>query len=583
MNGTWQDTDNSGASGLFNNLNFNGITAGDYRFLYTTSSAILPCPESQYSVTVTVIDCTCPDVDFQNAGALCNAGDVLDMTSIELTAEPGSWSILQAPAGGNPAILTGNMFDPTNSDIGDYTLQFTLLNQPPPGCPLDFQVTVHVDAAVDAGSPNLPVTMCSGTNQMVNLADLITGEDSGGTWTETSVQPSQGGAFNAANGTFRTDNQSPGTYTFNYFLSGSGSCPDDDTDVSVVIHPLPTVVIAGNVVIDCANPIQSLDANGSSSGPGYVITWTGPGLVMDGTENTLSPLINQAGLYTLTIEDAATGCSNAGSVTVTANTDPPTGAVINARDPACFGDENGFIQIVQIIGGAPPYSYMLNNGAVTGAVNYGQLSAGDYTVVVVDANGCRWDTMLTLIEPAAFDLDIGPDLDLGLGEHGTVHATVDLSDDQIDVLIWQPDNIIECLNIPCLDVNVYPFVSTTLTATVIDTNGCESSDQIQIKLNKIRHVFIPSVFSPNGDGNNDIFFINGDPDQIITVKQFRIFDRWGAVVHEVTDFAPNDPNTGWDGHGRNGGVNPGVFTYMAEIEFIDQISLMYYGDVTVVK
>jgi gliding motility-associated-like protein len=475
------------------------------------------------------------------------------------------------------------VFDPTDRDIGDYLLQFTLANQPPPGCPLDFQVTVHVDAALDAGMSAAPVALCFGNNQLVNLMSLVIGGDVGGIWTETSAQPSQGGAFSPANGSFLTNNQPPGTYTFNYGLQGSGSCPDDDTEVSVVIHPVPVAMIKDNVVIDCANPVQSLDASGSSIGAAYDIDWTGPGIIIDGNENTLNPTIDQAGIYVLTIEHLMTGCISSASITVAANTDPPTGALVNARDPACFGDQNGSIQIGQVIGGAPPYTSMLNQSALSAAVRYDQLPAGVYNLVIVDANGCRWDTTLTLIEPAAFTLDIGPDLDLGLGEHGVVHAMIDLSDEQIDVLVWEPDNIIECLNLPCLDVNVYPFVSTILTATVFDTNGCESTDQLNIILNRVRHVFIPSVFSPNGDGTNDIFFINGDESQIVTVKQFRIFNRWGGVVHEALDFAPNDPNRGWDGQDKNGGINPGVFTYMAEIEFIDKISVMYYGDVTVIK
>jgi hypothetical protein len=87
MNGTWMDVDNSGATGLFTNLNFTSIAAGGYRFNYTTKSAVAPCPESVYQVIVTIIDCTCPDVFFFNAAPLCNAGDILDVSTIENTTE----------------------------------------------------------------------------------------------------------------------------------------------------------------------------------------------------------------------------------------------------------------------------------------------------------------------------------------------------------------------------------------------------------------------------------------------------------------------------------------------------------------
>ena len=58
-NGTWEDLDNSGASGLFDNINFDGVAAGDYGFLYTTNSAIVPCQELSYPIVVTVVECAC--------------------------------------------------------------------------------------------------------------------------------------------------------------------------------------------------------------------------------------------------------------------------------------------------------------------------------------------------------------------------------------------------------------------------------------------------------------------------------------------------------------------------------------------
>jgi hypothetical protein len=126
LGGTWEDADHSGAVGLFTNLNFNNIPAGDYHFIYTTNSAIVPCPESVYQVVVTILDCSCPDVLLLNASPLCNAGDMLDVNSILNTAEAGVWSLLQVPGGSSPATLNGTLFDATAADPGQYILQCTL-------------------------------------------------------------------------------------------------------------------------------------------------------------------------------------------------------------------------------------------------------------------------------------------------------------------------------------------------------------------------------------------------------------------------------------------------------------------------
>ncbi len=582
-NGSWADADQSGAVGLFDNLNFNNITAGDYRFIYTTNSATAPCPETTYDVVVTVIDCSCPDVFFLPADPLCNTGDVLDLTNIENTAEPGTWSLIQTPAGSNPAILAGTLFNATASDPGQYTLQFDLQNQPPPGCPLDFQVIVDVDPSVEAGIASQPVAYCFKDIELVDLSGLVTGADANGTWSETSTTLSQGNAFLAASATFQTSNQVPGTYTFQYgFLSG-GACPDDSAEVSVIINPLPIANIVDYGILDCVNTTQSLDASGSSTGSPFDITWTGPGILADGNEHTLNPTIDEPGNYILTITNTQTGCIHADSVTVTENTAAPTDAVIISQDPSCFGDVNALINVNQVIGGTPPYQYSLNHAAFTATNLYNNLSAGTYTVALQDANGCKWDTTIVLVAPSAISIDVGQDIELGLGESADVDAIIDLSSSQLDTLIWSPPGIVECYDALCLEGIVHAANSVTLSATVYDENGCQASDNLIITVDKNRKIYFANVFSPNGDGINDFFFVQGDDGQIVSIKKLMIFNRWGETIFEANEVQPNDATKGWDGHYRDELMNPGVFAYFAEVEFIDGIELVYIGDVTIVR
>ncbi|MEO5906407.1 MAG: hypothetical protein ABIQ11_06765, partial [Saprospiraceae bacterium] len=277
LNGTWADIDNSGAVGLFNNLNFENVPAGNYRFEYTTNSATPPCPEVTYQVVIAVLDCECPDVFFLFAAPLCNAGDVLDLSTIENTSENGTWSMIQTPAGSNPATLNGTILNANGGDPGDYIFQFSLQNPPPPGCPSDFQVVVQIDQEVNAGIAGPPVMYCEGENDIVSLVSLITGADLNGTWKETSATPSQGNAFNAVNATFNTANQIAGTYRFEYELPSNGACPADVSEVSVVINALPIVTIAPLGELDCANTTQTLNATGSSFGGNFDLVWTGPG------------------------------------------------------------------------------------------------------------------------------------------------------------------------------------------------------------------------------------------------------------------------------------------------------------------
>ena len=140
-------------------------------------------------------------------------GGILDLSTVENTNENGSWTIIQTPLGANPATLVGANFDATGGDEGEYVLQFILNNQPPPGCTDTYLTSVIVENGVDAGIAEQPSAFCFNENELVILSDLITGENVGGTWTETSSTPSQGNAFNASSGTFITDGQLQGSFT----------------------------------------------------------------------------------------------------------------------------------------------------------------------------------------------------------------------------------------------------------------------------------------------------------------------------------------------------------------------------------
>ena len=119
--------------------------------------------------------------------------------------------------------------------------------------------------------------------------------------------------------------------------------------------------------------------------------------------------------------------------------------------------------------------------------------------------------------------------------------------------------------------------------TVINLNGCKTTAGIWIYVEKPRNVFIPNVFTPNDDGFNDIFYINADDSMIKQVNKFQVFSRWGELVFTDEDFQPNTPDHGWDGFFKGEKLNPSVFVYYAEIEFIDGLVKIYKGDVTLRK
>jgi hypothetical protein len=279
--------------------------------------------------------------------------------------------MIQTPPGSNPGQLTGTLFDATSGDPGTYTFQFTLQNQPPPGCVLDYQVSVDVDQAVSAGMGAATLVYCYNTNQLVPLALSLFGEDPNGVWTETSSVPSQGNAFNPVNGTFAVLGQAPGYYSFQYKVTSGGACPEDTSEVKVNIITLPVVTIAAPTALSCANPEVILNAGGSSFGSHICKSMDRPrNYYQWQVRIPCSPTVDKAGQYILTISNSLNGCTNADTVNVTGTTDAPSSAVVDVRTPTCYGVADAFIHVDQVNGGVAPYQYSLNNGTPTNSPKF---------------------------------------------------------------------------------------------------------------------------------------------------------------------------------------------------------------------
>ena len=92
-------------------------------------------------------------------------------------------------------------------------------------------------------------------------------------------------------------------------------------------------------------------------------------------------------------------------------------------------------------------------------------------------------------------------------------------------------------------------------------------------------MYAPNIFSPDGDGVNDVFTIYARG--VTEIRSLQVFDRWGAEIFLVEHLQPNDELRGWDGRFRGKELNPAVFVWQAVVEFVDGEVEVYSGDVTV--
>jgi gliding motility-associated-like protein len=93
--------------------------------------------------------------------------------------------------------------------------------------------------------------------------------------------------------------------------------------------------------------------------------------------------------------------------------------------------------------------------------------------------------------------------------------------------------------------------------------------------------FIPNTFSPNNDGQNDVFYVRGRG--IERIQSIRIFNRWGQPVFEKRDFMANDKSAGWDGTLKGKPADQDVYVYVIEVICENATIIPFRGNVALIR
>jgi gliding motility-associated-like protein len=118
--------------------------------------------------------------------------------------------------------------------------------------------------------------------------------------------------------------------------------------------------------------------------------------------------------------------------------------------------------------------------------------------------------------------------------------------------VWSPADSLSCT--ACPFPFIQPTVSKQFTVTTTDAKGCYNHSIVTIKILEQYSVDVPTAFSPNGDGTNDVIYVDGWG--IKQLLEFKIYNRWGELL-----FESNDLKVGWDGKYKGEIQNVETYAY----------------------
>ena len=285
--------------------------------------------------------------------------------------------------------------------------------------------------------------------------------------------------------------------------------------------------------------------------------------------------VSAPGQYSFTHSDPVTLCDTMFDVFVTLNVAIVLQATI---DWNC--ETMGTIDLD--VSGTSPFSISWGQG-IPGDTTITGLPEGDYPVTVTDANGCTATATFSIVASPALFFEVPSSYTIQEGDSVLISINGDIDVPGL-IFNWTPSGILGCPT--CPSSWAYPLQDTLVTIQITDNDSCVYALETFIDIipdtpSVTDNIYVPNVFSPNGDGINDHWTIYSRLDNTY-VDELILFDRWGNMVFYKAAFVLNSFD-GWDGTFRGKPMNPNVYVYTAKLTLGDGTERTVRGDVMLVR
>jgi len=546
-----------------NTLNTSADAPGIY--ILSIQNSVNGC-DAQQQLTVDQ-DTIAPFAILASGGDITCAMQSLNLDGNGSSAGNPFWFLWTASSGGT--ILNGaNTLTPTVGSPGTYTL---LVDNSANGCTATATTTVGSDTM----PPLAAIAQPSQLTCLQNTVNLDGSGSSQGSNYSASWATSAGNIV-SGQGTFSVVVNEIGNYILTVLNTENGCTQTAQVLVQDNIAT-PGALIVPTDPLHCNRPeITLLGSSPTLGALNYAWTSTASGHIVSGATSP-TPLVDEPGAYTLLVTNPSNGCTSSTTLTLAAIPDPMFDPSL--IQPNCI-TQTGSINFGTITGGQSPFQYSTDGGQTqSDQTLYNGLQAGDYPLVVTDANGCTAAESATISAPFLPTLDLDNVLKMEQGDSILLTPLTNIAPAQIASWLWSPAEGLSCTD--CPQPWAKPLYSQYYNISIEDLNGCRAEDRILVQVSRKRHIYPPTVFSPDEDGENDRFTLYAKG--VREIRRLAIFDRWGEEVFVRKNFQPNDATLGWDGTFRGSPVNPAVFVWAAEVEYVDGEVEVIYGDVTVLR
>lgn len=441
-------------------------------FANTDTATVCPTSPTDYIAVATYLNCNGDTVivsDTASVQASGNPGINLSATTTDVScfgASDGTATV--NISGGSPPytiVWSSGGTNPTETGLaaGTYTVAVTDTT----GCPSTLQVTINEPDEIVASALVQDASCFGFSDGSINVS--ATGGDGNYTYSWTP---------NVASGATGT-NLAAGFYSI--VVTDGNGC--DDTVSATITQPPAINTVVQTVDVSCAGGSDGTATAAASGGQGtFTYLWQPGG-------QTTPVAINLSGGPIAVIVTDSAGCQD--TATAIINNPPPIGILVSTISPSCFGGSDGSATATAI-GGTGNLSFSWSPGGATTATATG-LSAGVYTVVVSDDNGCSDSISVGISEPAPVTASLFSTNESCFNNcDGSVSAVPQGGTTPYSYQ-WDTPN-------GDTSSTVQGLCNGTYTLTVTDANGCTVIDSVEIGFPQ----------SPVADAGPDLSFCEGE-------------------------------------------------------------------------